>query len=161
MKNDSKNEPSNNTFDNWQLPDTNIDDQGVHITSGTITTKDIIDFERVVKSAKSFKTSPFSNNIPEVLELLREYIDELKKQQKEKYRLFFTGFLQVFFVAINTYFITQKFYIGVLIVSFLISFIWSFNMRKVAFGNMKDRIIYSLGASIGGLVGLLSATFLT
>lgn len=72
--------------------------------------------------------------------------------------LFITGFLQVFFVAINTYFITKRFYIGVAIVSFLISFIWSFNIKKVAFGSMKDRIIYSLGACAGGLLGLYLST---
>ncbi|MGJ1321426.1 hypothetical protein ACR780_01940 [Sphingobacterium faecium] len=69
--------------------------------------------------------------------------------------LFITGFLQVFFVALNTWLITQKNFIGVLIVSFLISFIWSFNVKKVAFGSIKDRIIYSIGASIGGLTGLI------
>jgi len=70
-------------------------------------------------------------------------------------KLFSTGFLQVFFVAINTWFITQQNYIGVLIVSFLISFIWSFNVKKVAFGTMKDRVIYSIGAALGGLIGLI------
>jgi len=69
--------------------------------------------------------------------------------------LFITGFLQVFFVALNTWLITQKNFIGVLIVSFLISFIWSFNVKKVAFGSMPDRVIYSLGASIGGFTGLI------
>lgn len=68
--------------------------------------------------------------------------------------LFITGFLQVFFVALNTWLITQKNFIGVLIVSFLISFIWSFNVKKVAFGSINDRVIYSLGASIGGFTGL-------
>ncbi|MFD2600181.1 hypothetical protein ACFSQ3_14580 [Sphingobacterium corticis] len=75
-------------------------------------------------------------------------------------QLFITGFLQVFFVAINTYFITQRNYIGVLVVSFLISFIWSFNVKKVAFGSISDRLIYSLGASIGGLSGLLIGVWL-
>lgn len=70
-------------------------------------------------------------------------------------KLFITGFLQVFFVALNTWLITQQNYIGVVIVSFLISFIWSFNVKKVAFGSMTDRVIYSLGAAIGGLSGLL------
>lgn len=65
-----------------------------------------------------------------------------------------TGFLQVFFVALNTWLITQRNFVGVLVVSFLISFIWSFNVKKVAFGGMRDRVIYSLGASIGGLTGL-------
>lgn len=68
--------------------------------------------------------------------------------------LFTTGFLQVFFVALNTWLITQRNFVGVLIVSFLISFIWSFNVKKVAFGSMRDRIVYSIGASIGGLTGL-------
>lgn len=68
--------------------------------------------------------------------------------------LFTTGFLQVFFVALNTWLITQRNFAGVLIVSFLISFIWSFNVKKVAFGSIRDRVIYSLGASFGGLTGL-------
>lgn len=68
--------------------------------------------------------------------------------------LFFTGFLQVFLVAINTLLISKQQYIGVFIISFFISFIWSFNIKKVAFGNMNDRLIYSTGAAIGGLSGL-------
>lgn len=44
---------------------------------------------------------------------------------------------------------------------FLISFIWSFNVKKVAFGSMLDRIIYSIGASIGGISGLLIGGLLT
>jgi hypothetical protein len=69
-------------------------------------------------------------------------------------KLFITGFTQVFFVAINTYFISKAIYGGVLICGFLISFIWSWNVKKVAFGNMKDRIYYSLGAGFGSLAGL-------
>lgn len=76
-------------------------------------------------------------------------------------QLFLTGFIQVFFVAINTWLITQRNFIGVLIVSFLISFIWSFNVKKVAFGSIRDRIIYSIGASIGGISGLLIGGLLT
>lgn len=70
-------------------------------------------------------------------------------------KLFTSGFLQVFLVVLNTYFITKGEYTAVVITSFLISFIWSFNVKKVAFGNMKDRIIYSCGASIGGVSALL------
>lgn len=76
-------------------------------------------------------------------------------------QLITTGFLQVFFVAINTWLITKQQYIGVIIVSFLISFIWSFNVKKVAFGTLKDRLVYSLGAAIGGLTGLFIGQFLT
>jgi len=73
---------------------------------------------------------------------------------RQNMRLLTTGFLQVFFVAINTYFIANKFYLGCLVCGFLISFIWSFNVKKVAFGDMKDRIIYSVGASLGCVVGV-------
>lgn len=68
-------------------------------------------------------------------------------------KLFITGFLQVFFVSINTYFIANLYYIGIAFVAFAISFIWSFNIKKVAFGTNKDRVIYSLGATIGSLFG--------
>jgi hypothetical protein len=70
-------------------------------------------------------------------------------------KLFVTGFSQVFFVAINTYFISKAIYAGVLICSFLISFIWSWNVKKVAFGTMQDRLLYSFGAGVGALVGLV------
>lgn len=75
--------------------------------------------------------------------------------------LFLNGFLQVFFVAINTLLISKQQYIGVLVISFIISFIWSFNVKKVAFGTIKDRIIYSSGAAIGGLSGLFLGFILT
>lgn len=69
-------------------------------------------------------------------------------------KLFTTGFIQVFFVSVNTYFLAKEIYIGVLFAAFMISFIWSFNVKKVAFGTMKDRIIYALGATAGSLFGL-------
>lgn len=77
------------------------------------------------------------------------------------FSLFATGFLQVFFVAINTYFITQRNYIGVLIVSFAISFIWSFNVKRIAFGDTMDRVIYSFGAATGGLTGLMIGVWIS
>ena len=76
-------------------------------------------------------------------------------------KLFITGFLQVFFVAINTYFLTKEFYVGMMVSGFLISFIWTFNVRRVVIGSMADRVVYSLGASIGGLSGLFAGVILT
>ena len=74
--------------------------------------------------------------------------------------LLLTGFLQVYFVVINTYFISNDYYIGVFICSFVISFIWSLNVKKVAFGKIKDRLLYSLGASFGGLLGYFTSTLI-
>jgi hypothetical protein len=73
--------------------------------------------------------------------------------------LFTTGFIQVYFVAVNTFFIANKMYVGVLIASFMISLIWSFNVKKVAFGSMLDRFIYAIGATLGSIVGLFTSSY--
>jgi hypothetical protein len=71
-------------------------------------------------------------------------------------RLFATAFLQVYFVAIQTVFLANSFYIGVAIFGFLISFVWTFNVQKVVFGNITQKLIYSAGAMIGSVLGLLT-----
>lgn len=70
-------------------------------------------------------------------------------------KLFITGFIQVFFVAINTFFISRTIYGGVLLCGFLISFVWTWNVKKVAFGTLMDRLFYSIGAGVGSLTGLI------
>jgi len=75
-------------------------------------------------------------------------------------KLFITGFIQVFFVAVNTYFISKAIYGGVFICGFLISFIWTWNVKKIAFGTIKDRLYYSLGAAFGSLIGLVVSVFI-
>jgi hypothetical protein len=42
----------------------------------------------------------------------------------------------------------------------MISFIWSWNVKKVAFGTMSDRVVYALGAAVGGLIGLVVSTLI-
>lgn len=71
-------------------------------------------------------------------------------------KLLITGFIQVYFVAINTVFLARSNYLGVLIAAFLISFVWSWNVKKIAIGTNKERIIYSIGAALGSLAGLLT-----
>lgn len=71
-------------------------------------------------------------------------------------RLFATAFLQVYFVAIQTVFLANSFYIGVAIFGFLISFVWTFNVQKVVFGNITQKLIYSAGAMCGSVLGLLT-----
>lgn len=74
--------------------------------------------------------------------------------------LFITGFLQVLFIAINTYFLSKEFYVGVLVCGFAISLIWSYNVKKVAFGSLNDRLIYATGAGFGSLVGLMVSVYI-
>jgi hypothetical protein len=83
-----------------------------------------------------------------------------RKHKFDNLQLFTTGFIQVYFVAVNTYFIANEMYLGVLIAAFMISLIWSFNVKKVAFGSTTDRVVYALGASIGCLAGLWSSSFI-
>ena len=76
-------------------------------------------------------------------------------------KIFISGFIQVFLVVLNTYFISKDNVTGIIICSFGISYFWSHNVKKVAFGTEKDRIVYSFGAMTGGLLGYLSGKILS
>lgn len=76
---------------------------------------------------------------------------------KPRLKLFTTGFLQVLLVAVNTYQIANKKYVGAVFVSFGISYLWTNNVKKIAFGNMMDRLAYASGAAIGTVVGIFAA----
>lgn len=70
-------------------------------------------------------------------------------------KLFFMGFIQVFFVYGQTWFIIRECDIGILVFAFMISLVWSLNVRKMAFGGWKERFVYSTGATLGGYSGYL------
>ena len=70
-------------------------------------------------------------------------------------KLFMTGFLQVLLVTANTYFITNLYWIGIIICSFSISFIWCFNVGRISKGLMSEKLSYSFGAMFGAIVGVL------
>jgi hypothetical protein len=76
-------------------------------------------------------------------------------------KIFTTGFLQVFFVAMNTYFIGKEMYPAVFIVGVLISIIWTYNVKRAAIGSNSERIVYSLGAGIGAVSGLWMSKMIT
>jgi hypothetical protein len=73
-------------------------------------------------------------------------------------RLITTGFLQVFFVALNTVFLSRGYIVGIVIAGFLISFLWAFNVKRVAFGSMGDRVLYATGAAAGSIGGYYVAS---
>jgi len=85
----------------------------------------------------------------------------MSENHKAKLTLFFTGVIQVYFVAINTYFLSKEFYLGVTFAAFMISMIWSHNIKKIAFGTTSDRVLYSLGATVGSLAGLATSKAMT
>lgn len=73
----------------------------------------------------------------------------------ERWELFFTALTQVSFVAMQPLFIINHKIFLMLTTGFLISLIWTFNVKKVAFGNIWDRLIYAAGATIGTGFGYL------
>lgn len=76
-------------------------------------------------------------------------------------KLLITGFVQVFFVAANTYLITQRLYLGIFFAAYSISYIWSYNVKKISIGTMKERQLYCLGAAIGSVSGVFAMDILT
>lgn len=65
-----------------------------------------------------------------------------------------TGALQVMFVAANTVFVSRHDLLAAFATSFMISLIWTFNVKRVAFGDNYDRIAYAGGAAFGCAVGM-------
>ena len=74
-------------------------------------------------------------------------------------KIFFTSFLQIGLVAINTYLITKLIWVGIFIVSFLISYLWAINVSKISVSTKQAKIVYALGAGFGAVSGLLILTF--
>jgi hypothetical protein len=65
-----------------------------------------------------------------------------------------TGWIQVTLVCLNTWQIAHGKLAGAVIVSFLISLVWTCNVRTAAFGSWWDRVIYCFGAAGGCATGL-------
>lgn len=71
--------------------------------------------------------------------------------------LFLTAYIQVLLVAVNTWQISHQKYVGAVIVGFLISLVWTFNVRRAAFATWQERIVYSVGAALGTISGLFAS----
>lgn len=76
---------------------------------------------------------------------------------KTNLSIFLTGFVQVFLVSANTYFISRTAYAGIAVCGFGISYLWTINVRKVAISNRSTQVIYAAGAMLGGLLGVFLA----
>lgn len=71
--------------------------------------------------------------------------------------IFLTGYAQVFLVSANTYFISRTTWTGIAVCGFGISYLWTYNVRKVSIGSSSEQITYATGAMLGGLTGVLVA----
>jgi hypothetical protein len=75
-------------------------------------------------------------------------------------KTFFTSFFQIGLVAINTLLIAKQLFLWVFICSCLISLLWAFNVSKIALSDLRQKLIYSLGAGCGAITGMLLVKFL-
>ena len=85
----------------------------------------------------------------------------MKIVNKDRWKLFITALCQVTFVAMNVSFISKGQIIAMLLTGFMISLIWSFNVKKVAFGTLTDRLIYAFGAMAGTGIGFYISHLIT
>lgn len=78
----------------------------------------------------------------------------MTEQLKSDLKLFSTAVLQICLTAINMYQVSHQKWLGALFVGFGISWLWTRNVNKVAFGVLRNRIVYASGAAVGTVIGM-------
>jgi len=79
---------------------------------------------------------------------------------KDNVTLFLTAMSQVALVSMNVVFISHNRIAPMLLTGFLISLIWTLNVKKAAFGRWRERIIYASGAMAGTGLGYFITKFI-
>lgn len=75
-------------------------------------------------------------------------------------KIFLSATLQIFLVSVNTYLISHSYILEAGIVGFLLSLVWSYNIRKIVISSTPERLVYCLGAGVGTSLGVLFMTHL-
>lgn len=75
-------------------------------------------------------------------------------------KIFITAFLQVLFVSANVYMIANNHIIGIAICSFLVSYFWAINVKKISISRKKEKLLYALGAMIGSITGVFVSSLI-
>jgi hypothetical protein len=75
-------------------------------------------------------------------------------------KLFFSAMLQIFLVSTNTYLVANGFMLSAGIIGFLLSWVWSWNIKRIAISSNTERFIYCLGAGIGTTLGVAFMTYM-
>ncbi len=84
-------------------------------------------------------------------------MEQQSRNMEQRGLLFARAWIQVALVSVNTYFIAKDSMLGIAVASWMISFVWSYNVTKLSNPDMIDRVVYSTGAALGGLSGYLLA----
>lgn len=79
---------------------------------------------------------------------------------KSAARLFFQGCIYVGLQAANVVQLARHHYVGAFIVGFLISLVWSRNVKDISCRSGWAGVVYSFGAACGTVIGLfISGSF--
>ena len=74
-------------------------------------------------------------------------------------RNFLLAWLQVTLICLNTWQIANEKIAGALIVGFLISLVWTFNVQDISRSGIWTKVSYSFGAMFGTGTGLLLSKY--
>jgi len=77
------------------------------------------------------------------------------KKKQHLIIIFFSSLLQIFFVSVNTILISKEMVIQAGVCGFLLSLVWTFNIRRITIASWAERISYCLGAGIGTSSGII------
>ncbi len=67
--------------------------------------------------------------------------------------LFLAAFAQVMFVTMNIHFISRGLVLPMMATSFVVSLVWTLNVKLISIGSMTDRTYYAAGAMMGTGLG--------
>ena len=79
---------------------------------------------------------------------------EFLKKKKHLVSIFFSSLLQIFFVSVNTILISKELIIQAGVCGFLLSLVWTFNIKRIGIASWGERISYCLGAGVGTSGGI-------
>ena len=83
-----------------------------------------------------------------------EIFAEDRKPRRRYAKLFLMAFAQVFIVSAQTYMIAKMLWVGIVIGSFMLNYLWCCNVCSVHASSQRERLVYSSGACIGALLGV-------
>ena len=75
--------------------------------------------------------------------------------------IFITAVIQVALVNSNIVFVSNHLLWPTLINAFFVALVWTFNVSKIAFGNIYDKVIYATGSVFGTGIGWLISHYLS
>ena len=79
---------------------------------------------------------------------------------KEYIKLFFISHIFILLTSANVYLVSKTSYVGIFISSLFVSFVYTFIIQKLSISNLNEKLIYTLGAATGCVLGVYLMTII-